>query len=101
MTNEIKKKKVARVTVNRIVKAVKAETGLSVEMDKFEGVYYWCGEVATVLAMESENCTHMVRLNDWTLARWIESFVEMVLVFERANNITVQQQVDEINWQKL
>jgi hypothetical protein len=91
----------ARVTINRIIKAVKAETGLSVEMDKFEGIYYWCGEVASVLAMESENCTHMTRLNDWTLERWVESFVYMVKVFEDANNKTVQQQVDQFDWKDL
>ncbi len=67
-----------RLTRAIIIKSVCEKTGLKVEYIGLEkalesdgGTYYWSGKVAACMSAECN--THVQRLNDWSLERWVES----------------------------
>jgi hypothetical protein len=60
-----------RVTKKSITDAIKKKYDVDVEMDKCEGIYYWCGDCTMLF---DGSCTHMNRLSDWSVERWVEDF---------------------------
>ncbi|MCG3884100.1 hypothetical protein I3271_05320 [Photobacterium leiognathi] len=66
----------ARLTINLICNTIAKKYSIDrayIGMDKSEGTYHWVGEFSCLLS-ETEMNTHIVRLNDWTLEQWLESF---------------------------
>ncbi|MCG9575408.1 hypothetical protein L1D14_04075 [Vibrio tubiashii] len=89
----------ARVTVNRILDAFCAKYGLKreyIEMIKSEGTYHLCGKFAAVMSKREMN-THMVRLNDWTLERWLENF-DSIIEAEGWQDTDLNTMIETIEW---
>lgn len=66
----------ARVTIKAIIDAIVKKYGVKREyigLDKDGDIYYWHGEFSLLLR-DSENCTHLTRLSDWSVERWVDEF---------------------------
>ena len=64
-----------RVTVNNISQAIEERTGQpGITLEKDAGVYYWVSDTNPVMEQLEERCTHMMRLSDWPLQRWVGDF---------------------------
>jgi len=58
------------ITRKQISKAIFDKLGVNVELDKFQGIYYWYDpldvkEEDMICTLFQSSCTHMRRLNDF------------------------------------
>ena len=89
----------ARVTMNLICDAIAKKYNVDrkfLSMDKFEGTYHWNGELSCLLSATEMN-THIVRLNDWTLERWIESFDYRIEQEQEQGNLLYERDLADLN----
>lgn len=86
-----------RVSKQMILSAVCERFKINPEyigMDKSEGEYYWTGKLACLF---HGTCTHIAKLNDLTLERWVELF-EYELYRAGLLDKDINQHVESIDW---
>ena len=68
-----------RVTANNIAKAVKAETGIDVELVTGDG-YYWFASVGGINVLDYAPTTsvYVTRMSDFSVERWVEEFKGLI-----------------------
>lgn len=89
----------ARLTRNIICDAIAKKYNVErkfISMDRFEGTYHWCGEFSVLLG-ETEMNTHVVKLNDLTLERWLSDFDHRVRIEQDFNGILHNKDMNELN----
>jgi hypothetical protein len=70
------------LTRSTITNKIKFLYGVEVWLEKTEGTYYWKDPMflydhnpeQDICTRFYDSCTYMTRLNDWSLARWIQEF---------------------------
>jgi len=70
-----------KVTKNNIIKAVKEATGISTELNKFDGTYYWGGSTACLFKEASTNYTTLTHPN-LTIESFVDDFKEKIKEIE-------------------
>lgn len=88
----------ARLTVNLILKTISEKHGIKreyLEMVRFSDGYYFSGKFPCSLS--AELCTHIKRLSDWDLERWVEHFDSMVEK-EDFESTDYNAMVESIDW---
>ncbi|EOG7744604.1 hypothetical protein ACP6H7_25035 [Vibrio harveyi] len=88
----------ARLTVNLILKTISEKHGIKreyLEMVRSSDGYYFSGKFPCILS--AELCTHIERLSDWDLERWVEHFDSMVEK-EDFESTDYNAMVESIDW---
>lgn len=86
----------AKLTKKSIQAAVLKATGVSAELDKHDGLYYWCGDAATFF---NETCLFVTELNwpgvsiDW----FVSDFSGRVQDAEKYSDLTIAEMVQRLN----
>lgn len=86
------------ITKKTIISRIKKETGLKdIELDKFDGEYYWIGKVA---ALFDETCTYYRTLNhpNVPLEYWVNNCKKKIEKAEEIHGKPIQELVDSIDW---
>jgi len=91
----------ARLMAKNIVLAAAKASGvdprqMELYFDRGLSIWYWGGNAAIAI---DHTCTHMGKLNDWTLERWVEDWAWEVREFEKDNKTTVAEYLKSINWE--
>lgn len=86
-----------KVTKANILKAVAKATGITPELEKYEGEYYWGGKEACLF---DERCTHYTRLThpNITVDSFVEDFKSRLKKVEDEYQKPISAIVDSIDW---
>lgn len=89
-----------RLLAKNIAEAAAKKSGidprqLELYFDTGLKIWYWGGNAAIAI---DHTCTHMVKLNDWSLERWIEDWVYEVREFEKVEKTTLTEYLESIDW---
>jgi hypothetical protein len=71
-----------KVTKNNIIKAVNKATGISPELSKINGEYYWCGVVSALFSEGSTGYSTLTHPNI-TIQTFVVDFKDKIKSFER------------------
>ena len=86
-----------RLTKQKIVTAVCVKHNIKPEyldLDKFEGEYYWSGKLAALL---NETCTYKRTLNsNWTLVDWQKHFGRVLAASNLPSDLNAY--IESIDW---
>lgn len=85
-----------KLTKKSIVAAVEKAAGVSAELDKLDGLYYWCGDAAIHF---DETCLFVTELN-WpgvTVQWFIDDFMGRVESAEKHSGRTIAEMVQRLN----
>ncbi len=88
----------ARLTVNLILKTISEKHGIKreyLEMLRSSEGYYFSGKFPCLLS--AELCTHIEKLSDWDLERWVDHFDGMV-EGEGFSSTDYNAMVESIDW---
>lgn len=86
----------SKLTKKSIEAAVLKATGVSAELDKNDGLYYWCGDAAIFF---DETCLFVTELN-WpgvTVQWFVDNFVGRVEDAEKRSGRTIAEMVQRLN----
>ncbi|PAS33391.1 hypothetical protein CGT72_10010 [Vibrio cholerae] len=88
----------ARITVNLILKTISEKHGIKreyLDMLRTSEGYYFSGKFPCLLS--AELCTHIEKLSDWSLERWVQHFDSLV-ASEAFTSTDYNSMVEAIDW---